>query len=324
MYPLKLSKTFIEKPWGGRDLAKYFAFSLPHNALIGESWAASALPSGYSLVENGNFSGEKLADLITMHPFEMLGASENHMFPILIKFLDVHDRLSVQVHPDDGYAYAHENRPGKCESWYVLEASENASLILGAAADIDQNRFFEKMNAEHFKNLFNICPVKKGDFINIRPGTIHGTLEGSILLYEIQQSSDLTYRIYDYDRVSPNGTLRTLHIDKALDVIDFSARGDVSHAGTRQFEQTGSERRCILANNDHFRLDEIFTERETVLENDDSFRILTFISGTGSIRFNTTEYRICAGDSWFIPAILKDLILCGNLHILCAKSRSKA
>ena len=199
MYPIKFKKCFIDKVWGGRAFETVLGMSLPEDREIGESWEVSSHKNGMSVVENGIFKDITLETLVKKYGAELLGKDVSERFsgkfPILIKYLDVNDRLSVQVHPSDDYALKVEGEFGKSECWYIIDASEDAKLILGLKGEMTRETFLEKSKNKDFKNMFNEVSVKKGDFINITPGVVHASLEGSVLLCETQQNSDTTYRI---------------------------------------------------------------------------------------------------------------------------------
>ena len=230
IYPLRFEKVFIKKIWGGRALETELGMTLPENEIIGESWEVSAHSNGMSIVENGKLKGKTLQEVYDTYKSELVGEKVyeeyGHLFPLLIKYLDINDRLSIQVHPEDEQAMKKHNELGKSESWYVIEASDDAKLILGMAEGITKDQFVTKAKANDFSDMFKVKSVKAGDLIDINPGTVHASLEGSILIAEIQENSDITYRIYDFDR-EENGIKRELHIDEAAETIDFSKDVDV-------------------------------------------------------------------------------------------------
>ena len=217
----------MPKVWGGRKLACEWGYAIPEGP-VGECWAVSAHPHGDCRVARGAFAGLRLSELWERErplfgavPAEVLTASGGG-FPLLVKILDVHDALSVQVHPGDAYARAHEGgQSGKLECWYVLSAEPGACIVVGQRAH-DRAEFLQMVGAGRWDELLNEVPVRAGDFFQIDPGTVHAIVMGVTIL-ETQQSSDLTYRVYDYDRPGADGRPRELHLQKALDVIDFSA-----------------------------------------------------------------------------------------------------
>lgn len=318
MYPLKFKKTLVKKVWGGRKFNTVLNMSLPDENLYGESWEVSSHKGGLSYIENGKYAGKTLVELIEENKEEILGeeivARFKGQFPLLIKYLDINDRLSVQVHPSDEYALRVEGEFGKSECWYVMEASEDATLILGVKEGINKEIFKEKVDKKEFDGLFNTVKVKKGDFINLLPGVIHATLEGSILICEVQQNSDTTYRIYDFDRLV-DGKLRELHIDKALEVIDFDGKVEVTTNESRQkISLVGAEKEELVRGK-YFNVDKYLIDGEFEDETNKNFKILSILDGEGEIICDNNSYSIKKGDTYFIPAGLKT-VLKGKIEIL--------
>lgn len=318
MYPLKFKKTLVKKVWGGRKFNTVLNMSLPDENLYGESWEVSSHKGGLSYIENGKYAGKTLVELIEENKEEILGEEIvvrfKGQFPLLIKYLDINDRLSVQVHPSDEYALRVEGEFGKSECWYVMEASEDATLILGVKEGINKEIFKEKVDKKEFDGLFNTVKVKKGDFINLLPGVIHATLEGSILICEVQQNSDTTYRIYDFDRLV-DGKLRELHIDKALEVIDFDGKVEVTTNESRQkISLVGAEKEELVRGK-YFNVDKYLIDGEFEDETNKNFKILSILDGEGEIICDNNSYSIKKGDTYFIPAGLKT-VLKGKVEIL--------
>ena len=218
---IRIEPVFHEKIWGGRKLETEFGYAIPDGP-IGECWAISAHPAGDCHVKDGAYAGMLLSSLWSEH-HELFGAAEGDRFPLLIKFLDAAKDLSIQVHPDDAYAAEHEGGSlGKCECWYVLHADPNATIVVGQRAKSPEE-FARLVEEGRWSELLNEVPVHAGDFFQIAPGTVHA-IKGGTMVLETQQSSDITYRVYDYDRVQADGTKRELHLQKSLDVIDFGAK----------------------------------------------------------------------------------------------------
>ncbi|WP_289103215.1 type I phosphomannose isomerase catalytic subunit [uncultured Fusobacterium sp.] len=318
MYPLKFKKNLVKKVWGGRKFKEVLNMELPDNDLYGESWEVSSHKGGLSYVDNGDFQGKSLIELIEKYGKDILGEEIAEKFkgkfPLLIKYLDINDRLSVQVHPSDEYALRVEGEFGKSESWYIMEASDDATLILGIKDGITKEIFKERVEAKEFDGLFNTVKVKKGDFINLCPGVVHATMEGSILICEVQQNSDTTYRIYDFDRLV-DGKLRELHIDKALDVIDFE--GDVeitTDAGRKKILLAGAEKEELIRG-EYFNIDKYLVDGEFKDEINRNFKVYSILDGEGKIIYNEKEYHAEKGDTYFIPAGL-ELKIIGKLEIL--------
>lgn len=318
MYPLKFKKTLVKKVWGGRKFNSILDMELPDESLYGESWEVSSHKGGLSYIENGEYAGCSLVDIINKNKEEVLGEEIvkrfKGEFPLLIKYLDINDRLSVQVHPSDDYALRVEGEFGKSECWYVMEASEDATLILGVKDGVTKDIFKKKVESKDFSDLFNTIKVKKGDFINLLPGVVHATLEGSILICEVQQNSDTTYRIYDFDRLV-DGKLRELHLDKALDVIDFEGKVQISTSENRQKISLIGAKKEELVRGEYFNVDKYLIDGIFEDETNSNFKILSILDGVGEIICNNISYSIKKGDTYFIPAGLKT-ILKGKVEIL--------
>lgn len=216
--PLFLQPVFQERIWGGRAL-EAFNYDIP-NDLTGECWAISAHPNGPNIIENGKYQGETL-EKVWEQDKALFGVENDEKFPLLTKILDANDKLSVQVHPNDAYAQQHEGEYGKTECWYILDAKENAEIIYGVNAQ-NQDELNQMIDNQQFETLFNKVKVKAGDFFYVPAGTVHAIGEG-ILILETQQSSDTTYRIYDYERKDKKGNQRELHLEQSKAVIDLSS-----------------------------------------------------------------------------------------------------
>lgn len=318
MYPIKFKKCFIDKVWGGRAFETVLGMTLPENRSIGESWEVSSHKNGMSIVENGEFAGMTLEALKDKYGAEILGKDVferfEGKFPILIKYLDINDRLSVQVHPSDEYALKVEGEFGKSECWYIIDASEDAKLILGLKPGMTRETFLEKSKNKDFKDMFNEVSVKKGDFIDITPGVVHASLEGSVLLCETQQNSDTTYRIYDFDR-TVNGVPRPLHLEKAADVINFGEIPVVTEESSRQnikLRNCVKQElvRCKYFNVDKLRINGIFHD-----EISENFKVYSILEGEGDIIYNDIKYPARKGDTYFIPANM-NVLVDGNIEIL--------
>lgn len=223
MYSIKFEPVFKEKVWGGNKLAKYLSKDVSMDVKVGESWEIACHREGTSKIRNGEYKGLTLEELIKHYGDIVFGKSIEKItdrFPLLIKFIDANDKLSVQVHPDDEYAMKFEDDFGKTEMWYIVDAEPGAKLVYGLKKGITKEDFIKAIENNDFDEILREIEVKKGDVVFIPAGTIHAIGKG-ILIAEIQQSSDITYRVYDWNRVGLDGKPRELHIEKALDVINF-------------------------------------------------------------------------------------------------------
>lgn len=217
---ITLEPVFKNMLWGGRKLETEFGYDIPEGQ-VGECWAISAHPNGDCTIASGAYAGHTLSWLWAEHR-ELFGNAEGDRFPLLIKIIDAADDLSIQVHPDDAYAAEHEDGSrGKKECWYVLSAEPGGTIIVGQRAR-SREEFAQMVEAGRWDELVYEIPVHAGDFFQIDAGTVHAIKGGTVIL-ETQQSSDITYRVYDFDRKQADGSLRELHLDKALDVINYGA-----------------------------------------------------------------------------------------------------
>lgn len=271
-----------------------------------------------SYVENGELEGQSLETLFQKFGKELVGDEiidkYGEKFPLLIKYLDINDKLSVQVHPSDEYALRVEKEFGKSEVWYVMEASEDAKLILGLKPEITPEIYKEKVDKKDFTNLFNEVSVKKGDFIDVKPGVVHGTLEGSILICEIQQNSDTTYRIYDFDR-EVNGVKRELHLDKAMDVIKFGEEVEVSSELSREKIKEQDATIEELIRGEYFSIDRLLVDGKFTDEKYKNFKIYSMLDGEGFLVAEDKKYNVKKGDTYFIPAN-KEVVIEGKLEVM--------
>ena len=214
-----MNPVFKQMIWGGDRLGKDWGYEIPGDD-TGECWAVSAHPNGDCTIKEGTYAGKTLSELWETYP-NLFGNTGLDRFPLLIKIIDAKTDLSIQVHPDDAYAKVNENGSlGKTECWYVLDCDEDSSLVIGHNAK-DKEELSEMIHHGKWDELIREIPVKKGDFIQINPGTVHA-IKGGLMILETQQNSDITYRVYDYGRLT-NGKPRELHIDKSIDVITVPA-----------------------------------------------------------------------------------------------------
>jgi mannose-6-phosphate isomerase len=225
LYPLLFEPVLKDYIWGGRNLETILGRTLPPGK-IAESWEIAAHEDGTTAVANGRFAGTPLTNLHQQLGPDLIGsnnqwAQERDKFPLLVKLLDAHQPLSVQVHPDDAYALAHEgNELGKAEMWVVLRASEEAAVILGVTPQTTRRAFRQAIDAGNLEPFLHRIPVKAGDVVCVPARSLHAIM-GGLLIVEIQQNSNTTYRVFDWNRLQADGTPRALHVDRAMDVINF-------------------------------------------------------------------------------------------------------
>lgn len=276
---IELVPVFKEKIWGGRKLETEFGYEIPAGP-VGECWAISAHPAGDDEIASGEYAGRTLSWLWDEHR-ELFGNCEGDRFPLLVKIIDAKDDLSIQVHPDDDYAAEHENGSlGKKECWYVLSAEPGQTIVVGQRAH-SREEFAQMVEEGRWSELLNEIPIKAGDFFQIDPGTVHAIKGGTVIL-ESQQSSDVTYRVYDYDRKQDDGTLRPLHMQQALDVIDF----DRAPLTSGEVELTGpvttlEQNECYTV--DLVRVGEDGNAAELAVETPHPFTCISVIEGEGVV-----------------------------------------
>jgi mannose-6-phosphate isomerase len=317
IYPLKLQPVFKNYIWGGNRLRDSFhkKSDLSH---IAESWELTVHPGNCSTVSNGIYAGKALSDIFNIDRERVLGKNCNRFkdFPILIKFIDAGENLSVQVHPDDTYAKLNFGLCGKSELWYVCDGKPESKIILGFKRVITKNEFQRHIAENTLHEVVNEIPVKKGDAFFVKAGTLHAIGKG-VIIAEIQQNSDLTFRVYDYDRVDNNGLQRKLHIDDALQVIDLSpSTGDLR--GVTIHNKDGS---TLLWKHDSFIVYKINLKGSFIINvSIDSFCSILVTDGAGTLIYNEDgrkkEMIFLRGDSLFIPAGFGKFEIRGNCTIL--------
>lgn len=302
MYPIKLKPVFRDYIWGGNKLKNNWNKESDLD-IIAESWELSCHKDGDSIICNGEFEGLTLNQLIDKEGKEILGTKSEKFddFPILIKLIDAFDNLSVQVHPDNEYALKFEKQYGKTEMWYILDCDPNSSLLFGFNKNISKNEFKERINNNTLLDIVNKVPVKKGDVFFIEAGTLHAIGKG-ILILEIQQNSNCTYRIYDFDRKDKNGNKRELHVDKALDVTNLN-KLDIEKFNNYEILDFGNYSKRILAKCEYFETS-LFETKDNVLLNSDNSSFHSIISITAGLILESENgnININKGDSIFIKS----------------------
>ena len=275
--------------WGGRRLEQLFGRVLP-DGVTAESWEVSGHPDEPSVVDRGPLSGRELPGLVAEYGVELVGRRgargvERGTFPLLVKLLDASHALSVQVHPDDAYAAAHlPGESGKTEMWYIVHTGPGARIIHGLEQGVSRTALRGAVGEGRVQDVLNRVPVGPGDSVMVPAGTVHGILSG-IVLVEVQQTSDTTYRIYDWDRVGPDGKPRELHMDRALEVIDF-ARREPALVEPRVVGEGGGFRREVIAECEHFVVERVRAEAGAVSEyslDGGTFEIWGTLEGSASL-----------------------------------------
>ena len=314
MYILKLTPVFKDYLWGGTKLRDEYGFKSDLTKLA-EGWMLSCHKDGENTIENGEFAGKTLTEVVKSNP-DFLGENGKKFeyFPILIKLIDAKDDLSVQVHPDNDYAMRVENEYGKTECWYILDCDEGAELIYGFNRDISSEEFKNRVVDNTFLETVNKVKVKKGDLFFIEAGTLHAIGKG-ILLAEIQQNSNTTYRVYDYGRLGADGKPRDLHVQKAIDVTKCTppTRSTNPEGKLVEYEDYSTQllTKCDLFNVKKVSVKNIFDG----VADEKSFVSVLVTDGTGKIE----NIDIKKGDSLFIPASYGAFTISGNLEVIITR-----
>ena len=308
--PIKLTPVFKEIVWGGNRLKTDYGFQSDLNN-IAEAWMLCAREDGDNVIANGEFAGKSFTEFVKENKAVLGTKGENYEeFPLLIKFIDAKADLSVQVHPDDEYARIHENSYGKTEAWYILDCDEGAELIYGFNKELSSDEFRKSIEDNTFLNYVNKVKVKKGDVFFINAGTLHAIGSG-ILLAEVQQNCNTTYRVYDYNRMV-NGKPRELHVEKAIDVTDTvppTRNGDPDSAPV----VTGDATEQALCQCEFFKMDTIAVEGNYSFDvNEESFVSILVLEGNATINGE----KAVSGDSFFIEANSGKVEINGNIKVL--------
>lgn len=302
---IKLTPIFHEKIWGGRQLETVFGYDIPEGP-IGECWAISAHPNGDCQIAEGPYAGHTLSWLWAEHR-ELFGNCEGKEFPLLIKILDAKDDLSIQIHPNDEYAAEHENGSlGKTECWYVLDCEPGSTIIVGQRAH-DRAEAAQMIEDGRWDDMLNVLPIHKGDFFQIDSGTVHAIKTGTLIL-ETQQSSDVTYRLYDYDRPGTDGKLRPLHIEQSLDCINFNAQAPTDGTVTAPEVDGVTE----LESNPCYTVDRVRVDGSKTLDQRWPFMCLSVIDGEGTVCGDPVH----KGSHLLAPSTVSSINLEGNMGLI--------
>ncbi|WP_396217577.1 type I phosphomannose isomerase catalytic subunit [Flavobacterium sp.] len=312
-YPLLFKPIFKERIWGGTKLKEVLNKSYD-GSQIGESWELSTVENDISVVANGAFEGMNLNQLIEKYPTEVLGIKTiqyfGNNFPLLFKFIDAKEDLSIQVHPNDALAKERHNSFGKTEMWYVMQADDNARLVVGFKDKTNKKEYQEHLENKTLVAVLNEAPVKEGDAFFLETGTVHAIGAG-VLIAEIQQTSDITYRLYDWDRVDANGVGRELHTDLALDAINFEPTNTkldyevVKNKSVNLVE-------CPFFNTNILQISDIYNWKKTK----ESFTVLMCTEGSFTINMLHFKAEFKKGDTILIPAIIDSFDIIGEASLL--------
>lgn len=313
--PIFLQPVFKHRIWGGSKLRDLFHYEIPHER-TGEAWVISAHAEGSSAVLHEEFQHLSLRELWETYP-ELFGedAPTTREFPLLVKIIDAREDLSVQVHPDDDYAKAVENEAyGKTECWYVLDCEKDAEIVYGHTAQ-NVNEFLQQVNNQNWDELLRKVKVKPGDFFFVPSGKVHAIGKG-VLILEIQQSSDITYRVYDYDRVGADNKPRELHLRQALDVIHFP---DSHRKLTASVEHVKDLVITTLIEEKFFIVKHLHVNGSIELPMEENYLLVNIIKGSGRIVVDEKSFLIQKGDNFILPSTVDRYTLEGDMELIVSK-----
>ena len=306
--PLFLQSVMQEKIWGGTHLRDVFDYDIPSDH-VGEYWAISAHPNGVSTVKNGR-NGVQTLDVLYAEHRELFGNRQEPVFPLLTKILDANDWLSVQVHPDDAYGLEHEGELGKTECWYIIAAEPGAEIIYGHNAK-SKEELRQQIESKDWENLLTKVPVKAGDFFYVPSGTMHAIGAG-IMVLETQQSSDTTYRVYDFDRKDDQGNLRELHLEKSIDVLTIGEPAN-SRPVTTKVDDLKS---TLLVASDFFAVYKWEISGKVDFEKTADYSLFSVLDGQGSLKVDGQDYDIAKGSHLILPSDVQAWEIKGNLELI--------
>ncbi len=301
LYPLKFQTIYKDKIWGGQKIKTFLHKDFGNLPNCGETWEISGVKSDVSVVADGPLKGESLDQLLEKYKDELVGKKVydhfGNIFPLLVKFIDANDDLSIQVHPNDELAKKRHNSFGKTEMWYVVEADPGSTLISGFNKELDEQEYLDKFNSGHLTDILNKEDVKAGDVFFLPAGRVH-TIGKGLLIAEIQQTSDITYRIYDFDRVDDKGNKRELHVEEALAAIDYKHYPEYKTNYQPEKNET-----VKLVSCPYFTTNMMDFTQSTSKDysNLDSFVIYVCLEGSFTINYNNSSYPVKMGDCMLLP-----------------------
>ncbi len=313
LYPLQFKPILKERIWGGEKLKTVLSKPIT-SKITGESWEISTMAGDVSIIANGFFEGKPLTELIEEMPEAILGnkvlAQFGTQFPLLFKYLDAREDLSIQVHPNDELAKKKHNSFGKTEMWYIMQADLNARLIVGFKEKSNPETYIKNLKEKTLLDILNPIVVEKGDVFFLETGTVHAIGAG-VVVAEIQQTSDITYRLYDFDRKDAQGNTRELHIDLALDAINYDAF-ETKKAYTKTVNTSNTIVNCQYFKTNYIPL----SGSLKVSKNQDSFKVLMCVEGNFELFMAGDTYKYNIGDTLLLPANLDDYELKGQAALL--------
>lgn len=321
---MKMKPVFKEYIWGGTGFYDVFGMDTGTDT-ASEAWMVSTNPNGKSIIANGEFEGKTIDEAYEVLGEKLLGdyVKEKYggKFPVLVKFLDCADKLSVQVHPDDKYASENENGSfGKTEMWYILDAKPGAKLIYGFNRDVTKEEFKSALENGDLEGILNYVDVNKGDVFYIQSGTLHALLDG-LLVAEIQQNSDTTYRVFDHNRVDKNGNARELHIEKSLDVTNLSSSKGSERIELNTVKEGKGNYKTPLVKCGYFNTEKHKIKEKTgFVSTKKSFDIIIITEGRARMFYDGGSLAVKAGDCVLVPAYMGKYTVEGNCEFLKSDS----
>jgi mannose-6-phosphate isomerase len=307
-YPLKFKTIYKDKIWGGQKISTYLGKDFSPLPNCGETWEISGVKSDVSVVENGELAGQSLAALVSEYKGELVGETIytrfGNEFPLLVKFIDANDDLSIQVHPDDELARKRHNSFGKTEMWYVIQADEGATLISGFNEQVTEATYLQKLNSGTLNDILNKEKVEAGDVFFLPAGRVH-TIGKGLLIAEIQQTSDVTYRIYDFDRIDDKGNKRELHTEEALAALDYKVYPEYKSPYPRKVNEAVRVVECSYFTTNILN----FTQSVDRDYSFDSFTIHVCVEGAYTLNFPGGSLNVTMGDCVLLPATIKNVSL---------------
>ena len=312
-YPLQFEPILKERIWGGEKLKTVLNKPIVSN-ITGESWEISTVEGDVSVVSNGALAGKSLNELIQENPETLLGTEVfkkfGTQFPLLFKYLDAREDLSIQVHPNDALAKKRHNSFGKTEMWYIMQADENARIIVGFKEKSNPQEYLENLKNKTLLSILDDKKVKSGDVFFLETGTIHAIGAG-LVVAEIQQTSDITYRIYDFDRVDAQGNIRELHVDLALEAINYN-KIDTYKKYNKETNQSNTIVDCPYFTTNFIPLDGTIS----IANDGKSFKVYMCVEGDFEIEQDNAKYQYTKGDTLLIPAAMNPFIIKGKASVL--------
>jgi len=312
-YPLQFDCILKERIWGGEKLNSVLNKPITSNS-TGESWEISTVEGDVSVISNGTLKGVSLNELIDTFPNEVLGTTVfdkfGKQFPLLFKYLDAKTDLSIQVHPNDELAKIRHNSFGKTEMWYIMQADEGSRIIVGFKNNSNAEEYVSHLENNTLLDILEEVKVKTGDVFFLETGTVHAIGAG-LLVAEIQQTSDITYRLYDFDRVDSEGNKRELHVELALDAINYN-KVETQKNYSKELNVSNEMVDCPYFTTNYLNL----SDELRVSKSSTSFTVYMCTDGEFQLEFNQINYQYSKGDTILIPATMTDYTLSGNAIVL--------